>query len=57
MRLPPIFLLALSVCLLLSPIARAQSSDPDQTFLSAYMSAQQAEKLESQGSFKAALIK
>ena len=58
MRLPPVFPLLLSVGLLLAPIARAQSGeDPDQIFLSAYMNAQQAEKLESQGSFKAALAK
>jgi len=57
MRLPPIFLLVLSVCLLLAPAGRADSGDPGEVFLSAYMSAQQAEKLESQGSFKTALTK
>ena len=57
MRLPPIFLLILAVCLLLAPAGRAESGDPGEVFLNAYMSAQQAEKLENQGSFKTALAK
>ena len=57
MRPPPILLLLLAVCLLLARAGRADSGDPGEVFLNAYMSAQQAEKLESQGSFKTALAK
>ena len=57
MRLPLFVPLVASVCLALAPLGRAESGDPGEVFLSAYMSAQQAEKLESQGSFKAALTK
>lgn len=57
MRFPQVVLLA-SALLCLTPVARAaESSDPDQIFLNAYMSFQQAEKLEADGSFKAALAK
>jgi Flp pilus assembly protein TadD/uncharacterized coiled-coil DUF342 family protein len=36
---------------------RAQSDDPSETFLKAYMTSQQGEKLEHEGQFKAALAK
>src|SRR5438270_11693788 len=37
--------------LLLEPAARAQSDDPSETFLKAYMTAQQGEKLERDNQF------
>jgi Flp pilus assembly protein TadD len=40
-----------------SPLACAQSDDPSETFLKAYMTAQQGEKLEQENQFKAALAK
>src|SRR5438552_172013 len=43
--------------LLLAPIARAQSDDPSETFLKAYMTAQQGEKLERDNQFGPALAK
>src|SRR5437868_8741262 len=42
---------------LLAPIARAQSNDPSETFLKAYMTAQQGEKLERDNQFGPALAK
>ncbi len=55
----PIVLLLLAAGLVLAPFAplRADTTDPEQVFLSAYMSFQTAEKLESQGNFKDALAK
>jgi Flp pilus assembly protein TadD len=54
----PFLFLPLAACIAIAPAApAAESSDPDQIFLSAYMSCQAAEKLESQGNFKAALAK
>jgi Flp pilus assembly protein TadD/septal ring factor EnvC (AmiA/AmiB activator) len=49
-------LLALAAGLALSPV-RAQSDDPSETFLKAYMTSQQGEKLEHENQFKAALAK
>src|SRR4029078_10937665 len=45
--------------LVFSPLARlaAQSDDPSEMFLKAYMTSQQGEKLEHDGQFKAALTK
>ncbi len=44
--------------LLLAPgLVRSQSDDPSESFLKAYMTAQQGEKLEHEGQFKAALAK
>src|SRR4029077_21248055 len=40
-----------------TPPVRAQSDDPSEIFLKAYMTAQQAEKLEHENQFKAALVK
>ena len=40
-----------------SPWLNAQSDDPSETFLKAYMTAQQGEKLEHDNEFKAALAK
>ena len=57
MRFSLIVLLLASVCLAFAPMARAESNDPGEVFLSAYMTAQQAEKLESQGSYRPALAK
>ena len=57
LRFPLLVLFSATLWLGVAPIVRAQSSDPDQVFLSAYMSAQQAEKLESEQSYKAALAK
>src|SRR5690242_16043312 len=49
-------LVAFAVCLA-APIACAESDDPSETFLKAYMTAQQGEKLEHENQFKAALAK
>ena len=58
MRFPLLVFLTALVCLLSRvPTARADSRDPGEIFLTAYMSAQEAEKLESQGSLKAAQAK
>ena len=43
--------------LLVAPIVAAQSDDPSETFLKAYMTAQQGEKLERDNQFGAALAK
>ncbi|HLW36260.1 MAG TPA: hypothetical protein VKS98_11435, partial [Chthoniobacterales bacterium] len=40
-----------------SPALRGQADDPSETFLKAYMTAQQGEKLEHENQFKAALAK
>ncbi|MFN2541705.1 MAG: tetratricopeptide repeat protein [Chthoniobacterales bacterium] len=50
-------LLALFVLVLAGPAFQAQTDDPSDTFLRAYMTAQQAEKLEHDNQFKAALAK
>jgi Flp pilus assembly protein TadD/predicted nucleic acid-binding Zn-ribbon protein len=42
---------------LATPLLRAQSEDPSEVFLKAYMTAQQGEKLEHDNQFKAALAK
>ena len=47
---------AFAICLA-APTLRAQSDDPSETFLKAYMTAQQGEKLEHETQFKAALAK
>ncbi len=54
----PRFLLALlAFVLAASPLVRAQSDDPSETFLKAYMTAQQGEKLERDNQFAGALAK
>lgn len=50
-------LLGASLLCLAGPLARAQSDDPSETFLKAYMTAQHGEKLEHENQFKAALAK
>src|SRR5437762_13233441 len=40
-----------------APALRAQSDDPSEAFLKAYMTSQQGEKLEHENQFKAALAK
>ena len=50
-------LLAAVVFCLASPLLTAESDDPSETFLKAYMTAQQGEKLEHENQFKAALAK
>lgn len=57
MRLPSFVIIVALFCLALAPATRAQSSDPGQIFLSAFMSSEEAEKLEAQGSFRPALAK
>jgi hypothetical protein len=50
-------LLAAFVLCLAAPALPAQSDDPSETFLKAYMTSQQGEKLEHENQFKAALAK
>src|SRR5438309_3277272 len=50
-------LLAAFVLFLAAPALPAQSDDPSETFLKAYMTSQQGEKLEHENQFKAALTK
>jgi len=50
-------LLAAFVLCLAAPALAAQSDDPSETFLKAYMTSQQGEKLEHENQFKAALAK
>jgi len=50
-------LLATVVFYLAAPVLTAESDDPSETFLKAYMTAQQGEKLEHENQFKAALAK
>src|SRR6202043_2436670 len=50
-------LLAIFAFCLSAPALTAQSDDPSETFLKAYMTAQQGEKLEHDNEFKAALAK
>src|SRR6202045_379268 len=50
-------LLAIFAFCLSAPALTAQSDDPSETFLKAYMTAQQGEKLEHENQFKAALAK
>jgi Flp pilus assembly protein TadD len=50
-------LLAILVFCLAAPALTAQSDDPSETFLKAYMTSQQGEKLEHENQFKAALAK
>ncbi len=52
-----LFLFAVLLSLLASPPASAQSDDPSEVFLKAYMTSQQGEKLERENQFKAALTK
>src|SRR5439155_22878302 len=56
MKIGPLLLFALAFCLV-APDAPAQSDDPSETFLKAYMTAQQGEKLEHENQFKGALTK
>jgi Flp pilus assembly protein TadD/uncharacterized coiled-coil DUF342 family protein len=56
MKIGPLLLAALAFCLI-APVSPAQSDDPSETFLKAYMTAQQGEKLEHESQFKAALTK
>ena len=55
-RIGSVLLAALVFCLA-APGLTAQSDDPSETFLKAYMTAQQGEKLEHENQFKAALAK
>ena len=55
-KIGPILLAAVVFCLA-SPLLTAESDDPSETFLKAYMTAQQGEKLEHENQFKAALAK
>src|ERR1700736_1975725 len=55
-KIGSILLAGFFLCLPLAPL-RAQSVDPSDTFLKAYMTAQQGEKLEHENQFKAALAK
>ena len=50
-------LLAAFLFCLAGPLLPAQSDDPSETFLKAYMTSQQGEKLEHENQFKAALAK
>src|ERR1700720_4372186 len=50
-------LLATLVFCLAAPALTAQADDPSETFLKAYMTSQQGEKLEHENQFKAALTK
>src|SRR5712671_4697347 len=50
-------LLATVIFCLASPLLTAESDDPSETFLKAYMTAQQGEKHEHENQFKAALAK
>src|SRR5207244_10462114 len=58
--LPPMkktaLLAAFAFCVA-APALPAQSDDPSDTFLKAYMTSQQGEKLEHENQFKAALVK
>src|SRR5438874_3001120 len=55
-KIGSILLVALAFCLA-APALTAQSDDPSETFLKAYMTSQQGEKLEHENQFKAALVK
>jgi uncharacterized coiled-coil DUF342 family protein len=55
-KIGSILLLAFAFCLT-APGSSAQSDDPSETFLKAYMTSQQGEKLEHENQFKAALAK
>src|SRR6267143_5819051 len=50
-------LLATVIFCLASPLLTAESDEPSETFLKAYMTGQQGEKLEHENQFKAALAK
>src|SRR5438067_5156412 len=56
MKIRSILLAAVVFCLA-APVLTAQSDDPSETFLKAYMTSQQGEKLEHENQFKAALAK
>src|SRR5713101_5101245 len=56
MKIRSILLAAVVFCLA-APVLPAESDDPSETFLKAYMTAQQGEKLEHDNQFKAALAK
>src|SRR5437762_10525741 len=56
MKIRSILLAAVVFCLA-APVLTAESDDPSETFLKAYMTAQQGEKLEHENQFKAALAK
>src|SRR2546423_1780022 len=55
-KIGSILLVTLAFCLA-APALTAQSDDPSETFLKAYMTSQQGEKLEHENQFKAALVK
>src|SRR6266404_5552198 len=55
-KIGSILLLASALCLS-TPTLRAQSDDPSENFLKAYMTSQQGEKLEHENQFTAALAK
>jgi Flp pilus assembly protein TadD len=53
----PLALFAACLLWIGPPLSRAQSDDPSDVFLKAYMTAQQGEKLEHENQFSAALVK
>jgi len=55
-KIGSILLAAFALCLS-GPLLPAQTDDPSETFLKAYMTAQQGEKLEHENQFKSALAK
>jgi Flp pilus assembly protein TadD/predicted nucleic acid-binding Zn-ribbon protein len=50
-------LLLVGLSIFLAPVLRAQSDDPSEVFLKAYMTSQQGEKLEHENNFRDALAK
>ena len=57
MRQFPVLIFFLALGIAAAPVLRAQSSDPSDLFLNAYMSVQKAQKLEEDGKYKLALQK
>src|SRR2546423_9640246 len=55
-KIGSILLVTLAFCLA-APALTAQSDDPSETFLKAYMTSQQGEKFEHENQFRAALVK
>jgi Flp pilus assembly protein TadD len=57
MRQFQVLILFLALGIAAAPVSRAQSSDPSDLFLNAYMSVQKAQKMEEEGKYKLALQK
>ena len=57
MRQTLVLIVLLALQFLAAPFVQAESGDPSDLFLNAYMSVQKAEKLEQDGKFKLALQK